>query len=554
MDMEKAKWVLENLFQRIERDPVGGNWKLNGAITAGERDALASVLRHLGADVEMPPLVTAPAATSLVTPAPEVQLALKSTTLGAPEEPSVILCLDFGTAMSKAFAIDGSNETPIDLAVSQRSGYSEAIYALPSSVFISSTGQIYLGHEAIAQSLVDETPGRQRFDSPKQELSQGLTADLGSVPVSKAINPTETPSTKEELITRYLAYLTDMACTELDETHERSRYVRRRFARPCWDAQRTDWAEKLLIRMLSSAQILADTFSGRWSGGLDVRVVRGAFDKLKSVTPPTYLIAGGVEEPVAAASSIVLQGDRQYPGFLVVDVGAGTTDFGLFVVIQPKGAPAPKIFRLPGSIHGIRQAGDTIDNFLRATILKKHHVDPQSPEGMKIAADLNLHIRRHKETLFRDGSLTYRLADDTPGTVSLPEFLESHEVARFSHGLRDAVQKTFDGVHESWIKRMFEQPGVLVVLTGGGARLPMVQNLTKGWIETHGMRVLCHAAPTVPTWITEEYPELTDEFPQLAVAMGGAASELPEMGPETPQFGGLSAPTYVASNLQVKGV
>lgn len=43
MDIEKAKWALENLFQRIERDQVGGNWKLNGSITLGERDALINI-------------------------------------------------------------------------------------------------------------------------------------------------------------------------------------------------------------------------------------------------------------------------------------------------------------------------------------------------------------------------------------------------------------------------------------------------------------------------------------------------------------------------------
>lgn len=140
---------------------------------------------------------------------------------------------------------------------------------------------------------------------------------------------------------------------------------------------------------------------------------------------------------------------------------------------------------------------------------------------MRIGAELNIHIRRYKETLFREGSLNYFLVDDTPGSVHLPEFLESPEVARFSKGLRDAIQKTFDQVDESWIHKMFENLGVLVVLTGGGARLPMVQALAKGWIETHGIRVLCHAAPIVPAWITEDYPGFTSEFPQLAVAMGG---------------------------------
>ena len=551
MEIEKAKWALENLFDRIERDSVSGNWKLNGSITIGEREALIAILSFLDPNISSKELIPNVKAVSSVI---EYPLNIHSTTLSSPENPSVTLCLDFGTAMSKAFAIDGDDEKLLDIAVGQKAGYSESVYSIPSSVFISGTGQIFLGHEAISQSLQDQTPGRQRFDSPKQELSQGTTTDLSTVRVSEAINPTNTPFTKEELITLYLGYLTDMACSDLQEGHGQSRYVLRRFARPCWDSQRVEWAEKLLIRMLSRAQIIADTFTGKWTGGLDVEAVRIVFDKLNAITPPAFLVDGGVEEPVAAAASIVLNGERDQPGFLIVDIGAGTTDFGLFVATQNKNSGKSKIFRLPGSIHGIRQAGDTIDNFLRASILKKHNVDIQSPYGSRIGAELNIHIRRYKETLFRDGVLNYLLVDDTPGIVNLPEFLESPEVARFSKGLKDAIQKTFDNVHESWIRKMFETQGVLVVLTGGGARLPMVQELAKGWIDTRGIKIICHAAPIVPTWIADDYAEFTTEFPQLAVAMGGASSELPEMGPDKIEFGGLANPTYQAGNIQLKGV
>jgi len=108
------------------------------------------------------------------------------------------MCLDFGTAMSKAFAIDAKNETPFDLAVGKRSGYTESVYPVPSSIFISGNGACSSGTEAIAQSLQDRTPGRERFDSPKQELSQGNMAELSSVLVPATVNPTNTPLNKED--------------------------------------------------------------------------------------------------------------------------------------------------------------------------------------------------------------------------------------------------------------------------------------------------------------------------------------------------------------------
>ncbi len=546
MEISKATWALENVFARIEKDPIGGNWKLNGSVTSGERDAFIAILAHLGADISFKPETDSDSTLPV-----EYPLNLESTLAGDSLEAGAMLCLDFGTARSKAFAL--LDEEPLDLAIGQRAGYTESVYSLPSSLFISGTGQIFFGHEAIGESLNDLTPGRQRFDSPKQELSQGSMVKLSTASVGSDINPTNVPFTKEELITLYLAYLTDMACTELQTKHQLSRYMRRRFARPCWKEDRVQWAEELLTRMLSRAQILADTFSGMWLGGLKATGVRQALDQLAKISPPSFLIVGSVEEPVAAAASIVLEGERHHPGFLVIDVGAGTTDFGLFVTIQPPGRE-PKIYRLPGSIHGIRQAGDSVDNMLRAFILARHSIDSSTPYGVRIGAELNLRIRSYKETLFQTKALAYSLGDDSSGEIELKDFLASAEVQRFSVSLKEAVKLTFDRVDKSWLTRMFKDLGVLVVLTGGGARLPMVKDLTKGWVESQGMRMSCAAASEVPIWIGEKYPEFIEEYPQLAVAMGGAASELPEMGPETPAFPGLSAPTYVAGNLPLKGL
>ena len=52
-----------------------------------------------------------------------------------------------------------------------------------------------------------------------------------------------------------------------------------------------------------------------------------------------FLIKEGVPEPVAAAESLALRGAPLRRGFLVIDIGAGTTDFGLFIMVNRADLP-----------------------------------------------------------------------------------------------------------------------------------------------------------------------------------------------------------------------
>lgn len=550
MDIEKAKVLLESLYDRIQREGSEGKWKLEGTVSAIEHEALRHLLVHLGVNVPNEPTAPGsgqpPSAPAIL---PTVTLNTHASSLQSAENVETIMCLDFGTAMSKAFALHAEDSRPFDLAVGRRAGYSEAVYPVPSSLFVSRSGKVFLGHEAISQSLQDGDPGRARFDSPKQEISQGPMTDLSSILLPETVNPSGIPLNKEEAITLYLAYLTDLAGRELSDRHGLSRYVRRRFARPCWKPDRIEWAELQLSRMLAKAQILADTFTEEWQGGIDIRKVRAAMDKLREVAPPSFLVAEGVAEPVAAASSIVIRGEPQRRGFLVVDIGAGTTDFGLFVMSELD-PTRPKVIQIPNSIEGLRQAGDTIDNILRGAILKNHSVDPDSDYGKRLSAELNLRVRQFKEILFRDQVLRYTLADDTFGEVNLGEFQSRPEILRFKQGLETALQGILNRIHSSWVENLFGKQGLMVVLTGGGARLEIVQDMTKGLVTSHGVTLVRSAADMVPEWIRTEHPEFAVEYPQLAVAMGGASPNLPEMGPEVAVFGGgMSKPTYRPGNL-----
>jgi molecular chaperone HscA len=182
------------------------------------------------------------------------------------------------------------------------------VFPVSSTLFISRNGRVHFGHEAIKESLNDVGYGRLRFDSPKQHMSRGDFDHVIKQVVGKDINPTQFEFTKGDLITLYLSFLTDLACSELAQQGV-SRYVLRRFAMPCWQMERADWADRQMKEMLAKAQILADTFSSKWAGGLDAAVVRGTLDALGQLGKlPEYLIDQGVLEAIAAASSSLPRG------------------------------------------------------------------------------------------------------------------------------------------------------------------------------------------------------------------------------------------------------
>jgi hypothetical protein len=552
VDNAEARVLLASLWDRIERGGQNNKWMLQGAMSGLEREALRKALDSFGVESAREEAATRPAQTNSAKGRPPVKLNDSVLAKAQNSGSDVTMCLDFGTAMSKAFAIRRTNREPVDLALGRAAGYTEAVYPVPSSLFVSSHGRVYFGHQAVSQSLQDSNPERERFDSPKQILSQGSFVDIKNVPVSRNLNPTDVDLTQGDLILTYLAYLTDLAGAEL-EARGVSRYVPRRFAMPCWDKQRTVWAESLLREMLGQAQILADTFGGRWKDGIDVRDLRSAIDQVKKIDIPQGIVAEGIPEPIAAGSSVIVRPGLHRTAFVVVDVGAGTTDFGLFVATNIQGTES--FFQATNSIRGIRQAGDSVDVCLKQLILQQHSVDRDSAYGRRISADLNLKIRQYKEILFSGGKLEYTLADDTRGLLTRDEFLATPLVRRFGAALEDELARTLNAVDRSWIEGLISKQGLTLVLTGGGAHLPMVQSLARGKMHCQGLEFERRSSPLVPEWVENEFPAFRSEYPQLAVAIGGASPELFVIKKEFVKFGGgMTHSTVSIGNLQVTGV
>jgi len=555
MENTTAAILLASLLERIERDQA------IGATSSHERQALRLAVQALGGDE--PPLPPTPQALAvralpveeLIKKLPSVSLVLSSIQREETTAPDALMCLDFGTAMSKAFASIFPDEH-LDLALGAAAGRDG--YALPSSIFIADDCKAYFGFEALEMSQGLEGSGRERLDSIKGwiSLQQEGSLDGEANVLSKAMNPSDVKLTQGDLLLIYLAYFTDVAELALKTHVAEPRYMKRRYARPCWPDSKAKWGDNLMRRMLAEAQVLADTFSGSWTGGIDVAVLKDAVEQVKKLDRrPDYLIDEGVPEPVAVAAGAFSESENLRDAFMVVDVGAGTTDFGLFVSARRPVDGVHCVYQAAASIQGLMQAGDKVDGLLRGFIAHKESIDPSDNSGKLILADLSRRIRSLKEVLFKTGALEYTLSDDTVGSLLLKDFLADPKVLRFGQAVEDGFKKALSAVDESWLRWMAMSGMRLnVVLTGGSSPLPMMQALGNGVIEVNGHRIERKAVNPSPSWMQDMPDELMVVYPQLAVAIGGAAETMPQTADAPDVFGGgVRAPSYAPGNIHVGG-
>jgi molecular chaperone HscA len=442
--------------------------------------------------------------------------------------------------MSKAFAMAGDQE-PVELALGVRAGAQG--YPVESSIFITDDGMLLFGPQAVINGAAAAETGRARFDSPKARLSMGEQGEVDKINLGVEINPTDTLLSEGEMITLYLGYLTDLAVSEL-EARGYSRYTRRRFARPCWPDARNVWAEPLLRRMLAQAQILADTFKSRWQPGIPIKEAKAVLAKVKELAAvPEYLLDQSIPEPVAAAASLMLRDEAQRELFMVIDVGAGTTDFGVFMLQNNPDKDVCLTRIVPGTIEYLPEAGNRIDDLLKFYVLDSEGIDPGSTEGKHNKTYLDSRIRLYKESLFRDGIVEVTLANHTRVVVEREAFLNSARVLSFAKRLSEKIEHVLGAVGDGYLD-LLARTELKVVLTGGGASLPLITALAKGVIEIKGRKIMRVPTPSVPTWIEESYPQFAPQYPQMAVAIGGAAPELPVQGESFADFKGLAERTY----------
>ncbi|MEK9845277.1 hypothetical protein, partial [Thalassospira sp.] len=548
--------LVRSLLQRVEKSDNSNSYRLSGPISDAEYQALLALSEpHLATEGSISTSQSnREAAPAVRDTTCQINLVTKSIAEAKIASDTVILALDFGTAMSKAFATDGGDENLLSLALGRISGHTDTIFSLSSSIFITDDGKVYFGPDAINKSMQSGNKNRKRFDSPKQHLSQSEINNLFDSFPDISINPTSTRISCGDLLTLYLAYFTDMACSELENSHKKSRYVKRRFTLPHWRQERAEWADKSLREMLSLAQILADTLSQRWHEGLAVDQLKNLVDAARALPEtPTSLITQGVYEATAAATSCFKDapsGRRSY--YVIVDVGAGTTDFAAFCVVRRADSDRPTVSRLSDTLKTLTQAGDTIDTILRNYIIKQTGLNHGDSYFDRINTRLSLEIRSYKEILFKEGILNYVLADETTGEILLENFLKSEFMERFTNQLHRKFKEVVEAISPSWHEELSEK-GLNLVFTGGGATMPMVKDLANLPVKLSGLTINIREAHSIPNWFEQDHPELLEEFNKLAVCIGATADELPRELGEFVEFTGNAPPARKGFDTVYRG-
>ena len=127
-------------------------------------------------------------------------------------------------------------------------------------------------------------------------------------------------------------------------------------------------------------------------------------------------------------------------------------------------------------------------------------------------------------------------------------------VARFSANIRQKMNDLLSKVHPSWVKAA-EGRGLTLVLTGGGSDLPMVESLVDETWTIAGTSVACHRAKALPDVVKNEFDaNFAQEYPQLAVAMGGAMPMLLDESAAELAWEGGTPPPGPLSRYPTRGI
>jgi hypothetical protein len=460
------------------------------------------------------------------------------------------MCIDFGTAFSKV-ALVGEDDDIKPLAIGRLAGDFESPLTVPSSVLIHE-GRMFFGRQAVQKSEASEVRHR-RIDGLKQFLSKGEISDIDEQVLSPEYSDGAEGITKGVVLRMFCAYLTALAekqaenHTEHDDVPLIGRQIPRRFARPAWDPKKSEAAKAFMAQVLFEGCVIADYFKGRWGSGLDIKEVLrflSELEKHRKDLSHEKLIQEDVLEATAAANAIA-GGFSDFEGrrlVLVVDTGAGTTDFGAFQVFTRD--ETVRIVEITDCRKILRQAGDTLDEAIALILFQKlGHIIGSDSESFE-RANINNRRRTIKEVLFASGSYTYTGVDDVPRELVLEEVLASEMVVQFSQSLRKKFDECLGGLDPETVKA---RGGVVsVVLTGGGASLPMVKAL----LDPNGAVHRCRQLSVDEDWLRSIDPELPRLFPQLAVAIGGAFPTLPTPIADVSALAATEAKNWTVTRFQ----
>ena len=435
------------------------------------------------------------------------------------------LCIDFGTSSIRSAIRNKDSSLPRPLVIAPGSQIDNA--SIPSAIFIPIAGdKIFFGDKALEAGLSGQP--RLLFESsPKSWLSPTNISQVHQPEASGF------PFSRFQLISGLLALAIQESIAAVKKISKpKNSGFAYRISHPVWsnsDRQKISAVYDQLRRIACSAPRPAITAE------MSTEQFSFWFEKASQASkkPPSDV---GVEEPVAAALELLPDPpSNRRSATLVVDVGAGTIDLGLFISVLPDADARVTRKLIPMTpARSLFGAGDEIDGALIKLVAEK--LGPNS--SVDVAAMKN-DIRRLKETLFDTGKLVFRSVQ-----VSREDLVNTDKLKKISHNLESAINEMLKDASSRFKEQISSSTHKIshldVIFAGGGANLQFLRKIIGDFV-TMGDTKLISSQSEIKT---PENFGVDASRARMAVALGGTtpAEDWPKTEMQNPTLRSLSTP------------
>jgi hypothetical protein len=440
--------------------------------------------------------------------------------------PRARICIDFGTAVSKAcLCLDPA--MPLEagvrpIPIGAVSGADHTLFS-PSVLFVDS-GRLHFGPSALRRAQGGIEGSRDPLLSFKTVLgAQDVEAALATR-IRPSADPTGTFRQRDALVL-YLAYLDQLitdALTRMGDLPIGVGRARRRYTSPVWRAG--DGRDRVFEAIFNEAAAVSLKL-GRLlvaGEGISIAQCRDALDRARA-NPGNGRLETGVFEPHAAAATALAYTNEPTRVVMVIDIGAGTTDIAAFEFDERANPPALAEIKEARQCSAL--AGDEIDRLIINLLAKKRGMIDKEDQA-RFLRTARLVARELKQEFFAQGRVSFKDGWRT-SSIRASDFNEDQQVKAFLNALGNTIARSLAIVAER-ARRLHARP-FDIVLAGGGANLPFLPHLVRAAAQ--------HAAPWAvdirvgplspanPLYSGVD-PYFADVFPQIAISVGGSLVEM----------------------------
>lgn len=429
------------------------------------------------------------------------------------------LCIDFGTAFSKAAVapsgawarFDPGSVRPLTIGGVE----SDNPFLLDSAVFFDDSA-VLLGAPAMKRAAQLEQSKRQALRSFKTLLSApDLERTLGlNLPVP--IDPHRRFYLRDAIVL-YLAFLTraiDRAIAIDPVISWSPGPIDRRYASPAWRGAGGAVLHGLIVRLFEEARFVQKALGDALfaPAGVPIDAAKAACEAARDAAPDPEWSMGMIFEATAAAAYSSIGLERSAAHLIVVDMGAGTTDFAAVA------RGSARLEEIPEARVTLTRAGDFIDRVLLNLAVESSPALKTPAQQAALWRALSGAIREVKENLFHNGRAALRHGGKTI-TLQTKDLSRDKDFREFEKLLTRAFERGLDAA-ASRAKSSGEQE-IDAIAVGGGAAAPFIQDLIK---KRKIGKLKVTPRPATPDWAhAPAYGgNLAPIFPQLAIAIGGA--------------------------------